>query len=460
MEPISENTDKKRKSTSSLDNAKKKQKKELLPEREWVNIIMSNQANAAMIMNYVLHEGSVVDAPCEDDCMIEGCSPIPVIINERYSQNAKVSTHEKKRWTQSLPFETWVRVELGGNVFLMFRSFGSHSGDGGGSGGVKSSGSESADVLSTGILAKQIMSLSLSKSDASKQHYLCIKSASGWKAFNKLFDHAKIYRHTAVVDGIRQSVEKLTDERGILKLSNYLPFLSASSVFLPDSMVNAMVEFVKSSEKNTSWKAYGTNQSCIMSVQGPQGTGRFSMVRALATSLKRRIHTVVLDGDVSDDELMCSAEMNEPENTILVIKKAQFLIRSINSESLIDIHSIFRGYLASQSVCAVFIFDSDQSDGFDTTLKTFFDAQWITKAMAQNEVDAMCDWADAEAKMVSRKIKTKFQSTKLPNGLKSSVLSKWLKSMHSHTEVNDDDWKRLKDLNQASQSTNRHSMFQ
>ncbi len=454
METISDNTDKKRKSASSLDHAKKKQKKELPPERDWVNIVMTNQADAAVVMNYVLHEGSVVDAPCEDDCMVEGSSLVPVMINERYSQNAKVSSHEKKRWTQSLPFETWVRVELGGNVFLMFRSFGYHSG-----GDVKSLGSDSADVLSTGILAKQIMSLSLSKSDASKQHYLCIKSANGWKAFNKLFDHAKIYRHTAVVDGIRQSVEKFTDDRGVLKVSNYLPFLNVNNVFLPENMVNSIVEFVKSSEKNTAWKAYGTNQSCIMSIQGPQGTGRFSMVRALATTLKRRIHTVVLDGDVSDDELMMSVEMNEPENTILVIKKAQFLIRSINSESLIDIHSIFRGYLASQSVCAVFIFDSDQSDGFDA-LKTFFDAQWITKPMAQNEVDAMCDWADSEAKMVSRKIKAKFQSAKLPNGLKSSVLSKWLKSMHSHTEINDDDWKRLKDLNQASQSTNRHSMFQ
>ena len=170
-------------------------------------------------------------------------------------------------------------------------------------------------------------------------------------------------------------------------------------------------------------------------------TGRFALAKAVATKLKRRLHTVKLETDVGDVDLLSLINMKDSSESLLVIKNAEILLRSMRDEVLKNMEDLFTGYLAQESLMCLFIFDSDESDGIED-IEHMFDCSWRTRHMQQEEIQKMSNWADTVAKMPSRNMVEMLTKHKIGN-IRSGVLHKWLGSLHQTSCVEEGDFKRL-----------------
>jgi hypothetical protein len=242
----------------------------------------------SQIMNYVLHH------------KLYRCQLPRIILVTRFAKSTVVYSHENKRWSQAFPFNYRVNVHWKGIDFEMERV--------------------------------QINNKSMSLlPNTDENDMLQISSTATITKLNSLIKVAEDYEQSCIAEGIQQSIMVPTEE-GDMTIQNVSPFVNMKDVVCPMATKKALEAGMKNMESDSGIP--GQPKRFVPVIYGQRSVGKTTIVRALATSFKKKLVQFTCTNNTTTQDLIMLLEDNEGEasDTLFVLRDAEKLMTSIDKE--------------------------------------------------------------------------------------------------------------------------------
>jgi hypothetical protein len=251
-----------------------------------VNTWVLPNEEAGRIMNYVLHHKLFR-------------SQIPeIVLVAPYAKHTNVYNNDNRRWTQAFPANHRINIHWKGVDFEMERV--------------------QASVRGVSLLP------SVSDNDT-----LRISTTANITKLNTLMEASEAYEQNCIAEGIQHSISIPTDEGDSINIQNISPFVNMKDVYCPQDTKQQLEVGMKNMENDN--RVPGQPKRFVSIIYGPEKAGKTTLVRAIATSFKKKLVQHTCTGSTTAQDIIMLLEEHEDEmsDTILTLRDFDKVIPSI-----------------------------------------------------------------------------------------------------------------------------------